>query len=260
MIPSLEPMMAFPSVAALTNARASVLSAEKGIVDVWSCSLHGNGDVLAQCRAWLSDEERTRAARFVRPEDQMHFVLAHGGLRAVLAHYLECDPAVLRFYIGATGKPALLRKGPGDYDLRFNLSHSHGRMLVAVSDGQEVGIDLEQVRQNVEALNLAERFYTKPEFEWIKTHAPSDQSLQFYRLWVAKEAVLKGQGIGIPSLQQCGIETSAASSRACVRLMPDSTLQPGWMIQWLNCGPHWQGAVSASGEDWSVRVLGERDV
>jgi 4'-phosphopantetheinyl transferase len=260
MIPTFEPMMAFPSVAALASAKSPALSAARGIVDVWSCSLEANPDVLAQCRAWLSDEERVRAARFVRPEDQMRFALAHGGLRAVLARYLALDPAMLRFQIGPTGKPALVGQGGSRIDLRFNLSHSHGRMLVAVREAQDVGIDLEQVRENVEALNLAERFYTAEEYEWMKSLAASDHALQFYRLWVGKEAVLKGQGIGIPSLQQCGIDTSVASSRAGVRLTPQSTLQEGWTIHWLNCGPHWQGAVSASGDEWSVRVLDGTDI
>ena len=254
MIPSLEPMMAFPSVAALTTATPYAVAPYRGIIDVWSCSLEADTDVLEQCRAWLSEDERTRAARFVRPEDRMQFALAHGGIRALLARYLGLEPSVLRFQIGPTGKPALVGRGPSDRDLRFNLSHSHGRMLVAVADGQDVGIDLEQVRENVEALNLAERFYTTREYEWMKTLAISDHALQFYRLWVGKEAVLKGQGIGIPSLQQCGIDTST-SSRSGVRLMPDSTLQQGWTIQWLNCGDLWQGAVAASGGDWSVRVL-----
>lgn len=260
MIPSLEPMMAFPSVSVLTSAKTSAPPAEKGLIDVWSCSLQGNPDVLAQCRAWLSGEELARAGRFVRPEDQMRFVLAHGGLRALLGRYLGLEPAMLRFQIGATGKPALIGQGRSAVDLRFNLSHSHGRMLVAVAEAQDVGVDLEQVRENVEALNLAERFYTTAEYEWLKSLPPSDHAVQFYRLWVGKEAVLKGQGIGIPSLQQCSIDTLAASSRAGVRLMSGSTLQEGWTIQWLNCGPQWHAAVSASGGDWSVRVLDGRNI
>ncbi len=252
--------MTFPSLRVLTSAPASVVPIERGIVDVWSCTLQASPDLLASCRAWLSEDEGARAARFVRPEDQVHFALAHGGLRAVLARYLAVEPATLRFQIGPTGKPALLGQARAGDHLHFNLCHSHGRMLVAVAHGHEVGVDLEQVRENVEVLKLAERFYTAAEYEWMKSQAPSDHALQFYRLWVGKEAVLKGQGIGIPSLQQCGIDTSAVSSRAGVRLIPDSTLQQGWTIQWLNCGDGWQGAVSAFGGDWSIRVLHGRDI
>ena len=55
-----------------------------------------------------------------------------------------------RFQPGATGKPALLDQQGDPHVLRFNLSHSHGRMLVAIANGQNVGIDLEQVRGNLE--------------------------------------------------------------------------------------------------------------
>ena len=253
-------MLAFPAVDALTSGTASAIVAATGTVDVWSCSLQASPDVLASCRAWLNEDERARAGRFIRSEDQMHFTLAHGCLRSVLARYMGLEPAVLRFHIGPTGKPAVLGHERSGLDLRFNLSHSHGRMLVAVANGQDVGIDLEQVREKVEILPLAERFYTAAEYEWMKTRAAADQALQFYRLWVGKEAVLKGQGIGIPSLQQCGIDTSAVWSRAGVRLTPDSALKQGWTIQWLNCGPDWQGAVSAFGGDWSVRVLDRQDI
>ena len=252
--------MAFPSVAVLTSAPASVVALQRGIVDVWSCSLQATPGVVASCRDWLSEDERARAGRFVRPEDQVRFALAHGGLRAVLSRYLAVEPATLRFQIGPTGKPALHEQARAGDDLHFNLCHSHGRMLVAVAHGQEVGIDLEQVRKNVDVLKLAERFYTAAEYEWMKRQPPSDHALQFYRLWVGKEALLKGQGIGIPSLQQCGIDMSAVSSRANVRLITDSTLQQGWTIQWLNCGHGWQGAVSAFGGDWSIRVLDGRDI
>jgi 4'-phosphopantetheinyl transferase len=252
--PSLEPRLTFPSVELLTNAEPSIVVLNTGVVDLWSCCLDGSASALAACRKWLSEEELVRAGRFVHTEDQTRFALAHGGLRFVLARYLGVDPAALRFENGPTGKPVLVRQRRSSLDLRFNLSHSHGRMLIGVVDGVDVGVDLEEVRETVEPLKLAERFYAGPEYESIKRSDPRDQAVQFYRFWVAKEAVLKGQGIGIPSLQQCEIIRSPASSRASVRLMPDATMQDGWTIHWLNCGPGWQGAVAAFGSDWAMQV------
>ena len=255
MTSSLEPVLAFPPVAQLTNRRTDRVALKNGTVDLWSYSLEADASVLEYCHACLSEEERARAARFVRHQDQIRFTLAHGGLRVVLARYLGIEPAALRFQPGATGKPALLDQQGGPHVLRFNLSHSHGRMLVAIANGQNVGIDLEQVRGNLEPLKLAERFYTQTEYETIKTRPAADHAFQFYRLWVAKEALLKAQGTGIAALQQCEILVSDSSSRASVRLSGDSAMQPGWTVQWLRCGQDWQGAVSAFGDDWSVRVL-----
>jgi len=252
---SLEPILAFPRVDQLTNRHTDRVALKSGTVDLWSSSLDADASVLEYCRACLSEEERARAARFVRPDDQLRFTLARGGLRVVLARYLGVEPAALRFQPGPTGKPALLDHQGGPHVLRFNLSHSHGRMLVAIAKGQDVGIDLEQVRGNLEPLKLAERFYTQTEYETIKCRSAAGHACQFYRLWVAKEAVLKAQGAGIAALQHCEILVSDSSSRASVRLSGDSALQPGWTVQWLSCGEDWQGAVSAFGHDWSVRVL-----
>jgi 4'-phosphopantetheinyl transferase len=248
-------MLTFPSVATLTSGKMDRVIPKSGTVDLWSCSLEGDAAVLERCHAFLNEEERARAGRFVRPEDQDRFTFAHGGLRAVLARYLGIEPAALRFLNGPTGKPALLDQQGRPHVLCFNLSHSHGRMLVGVANGQDVGIDLEHVRSNVEPLKLAERFYTGAEFERIKSRPVSEHAVQFYRLWVAKEAFLKAQAAGLPSLQQCEILASAPSSHASVRLSPGSTMKQGWTIEWLNCGPGWQGAVSAYGTNWSVRVI-----
>ncbi len=254
MTSSLEPTVAFPPVVELTKRQTCRVYLKRGTIDLWGCSLEVDPEVLERCHACLSDEERARASRFIRPEDRSRFTLAHGGLRVVLARYLEMEPAALRFQAGPTGKPALNDQGDL-HALRFNLSHSHGRMLIAVANGQDVGIDLEQIRGKVEPLKLAERFYTRTEYEQVKERPACDQAWQFYRLWVAKEACLKAQGVGIPSLQQCEIVASASSSRASVLVTHESSMQRGWMVQWLSCGPDWQGAVSACGNDWSIRVI-----
>lgn len=255
MTSSLEPTVAFRPVAELMSRGTGHVALENDIVDVWSCSLQGDAAVLEHCHLCLSDEERARAARFLRREDQTQFTFAHGGLRVVLARYVGMEPAALRFLTGPTGKPVLRDQQGGPHSFRFNLSHSHGRMLVAVAGRQDVGIDLERVRDNSDPLNLAERFYTLSEYERIKHLPVSDHALEFYRLWVAKEALLKAQGMGIPSLGQCEILASASSSRADVRIMPESEMQRGWTVQWLSCGPGWQGAVSTYGNDWSIRIL-----
>jgi 4'-phosphopantetheinyl transferase len=247
-------MMAFPSVAALTNGLLSPAGPNLGTVDVWSCTLEGTPAVQERCHAWLSEDERTRAARFVRPEDQTRFTLAHGGLRAILARYLEVEPATLRFQVGPAGKPELLDHQGRPHVLRFNLSHSYGRMLISVAKEREIGIDLEQIRARLDPLKLARRFYTSMEYQWVNRQPASDRLTAFYRLWVAKEAFLKAQGTGISSLQRCEIVAGKSASRASVRMTDESTMQQGWAIQWLKCGSGWEAAVSAHGHDWVVRV------
>jgi 4'-phosphopantetheinyl transferase len=255
---SLGLSVSFPSVTALEPGDgAPSLVLEDRTVHVWGFSLEGSDMVLDCFGGYLSPEERVRAARFIHRQDQIRFTLAHGGLRALLARYVGREPAVLRLHTGATGKPALLDQQNHPHTLRFNLSHSHGRMLVAMAEEQHVGIDLEQIRDKVEVLKLAERFYTPAEYQQVLSRTGSEQARQFYRYWVAKEAVLKGQGVGLLSLQQCEIDSSGTLASATAKIASDAAMQSGWTIRWLNCGEGWQGAVSACGGDWAVRVMNE---
>jgi len=253
---SAAPIVTFPPIDTITTVDGSIpISLEERAIDVWGCSLSGSDVALEQCRAWLSEEERTRAARFIRHEDQLMYVLAHGGLRALLSRYAGLDPAAITFQAGPTGKPSLGDGEKRSHPLQFNLSHSHGRMLVAVGKFGEVGVDLEQVRDKVEVAKLAERFYARSERNSVAGLSGRDQARQFYRIWVAKEAVLKGQGVGLLSLQQCEILASDDASRAEVHLLEGTTMQHGWTAHWLNCGAGWAGAVSAPGSNWTIRVM-----
>jgi len=250
-----EPVVVFSSFEGLATAdHALPLRLAGRTVHVWGFSLDGSVAILQRCRAWLNEEECGRAARLIRREDQIRYSLAHGGLRAVLARYTGLDPAALRFQVGATGKPSLLDQQGNQHEIRFNLSHSRGRMLIAVTQGQDVGIDLEEMRDKVEVDKLAERFYSPREHQEIRGRSGLARVQQFYRYWVAKEAVLKGQGVGLLSLRSCEVSTpdDAVGSQVCPS--DGAGLQPGWMIRWLACGAGWQGAVALAGKDWNVSV------
>lgn len=246
----------FASVELLTSGDPTgPLALEDRAIHVRGFLLDGSAAAVARCRSWLSEEERARADRFVRPDDRTRYILAHGGLRAVLARYTGLDPSGLAFQVGASGKPALRDGSVLPQPLRFNLSHSHGRMLIAVARDRDVGVDLEQIRDKVEVVKLAERFYAAAEYQEILRFAGAGQAGEFYRYWVAKEAVLKGQGVGLRALQQCEILPGEDRSRAVSTVSQDSGLLPGWTVQWVDCGAGWAGAVSAHGSDWAVRVV-----
>ena len=247
------PVMAFPSIELIATAGWSgPIAIEDRTIHVWGFSLDGSVSFVEDCRSWLSKEERGRAGRFVRQEDQLQYVLAHGSMRAVLARYTGHDPSSVTFQMGATGKPALAETNDGRHRVHFNLSHSHGRMLIAVARDQDVGVDLEQIRDKVEVVKLAERFYAPLERNRVAGVTGLEQAKRFYRYWVAKEAVLKGQAVGLQLLQQCEILDSRDALRAEVYLLEGATMQPGWTIQWLDCGTGWAGAVSALGGDWAI--------
>ena len=75
-------------------------------VHVWRAYLSLAPDVLQRLEATLTPDERSRAARFVFPEDRGNFIAARGILRELLGAYLQRPPASLAFEYGLRGKPA----------------------------------------------------------------------------------------------------------------------------------------------------------
>ena len=249
-----EPVMAFPSIELIATAGWSVpIGMEDRTIHVWGFSLDGSPSFVEQCRSWLNEDERGRAARFIRRQDHVRFVLAHGGIRAVLSRYLGIGPDVVEMYPSETGKPSLTKELRGQPAITFNMSHAHGRVLIAVSKGQEVGVDLERIRSDVEVAKLSERYFAPSEHATIMQLAQEQRAARFFRYWVAKEAVLKAQGIGLRALSQCEIILGADGAGAEILVPAGSPLQSNWRVRLLSCDEGWDAAVAAQGGDWAVQ-------
>jgi 4'-phosphopantetheinyl transferase len=228
-------------------------SIDLNAVHLWGIELNGSPRCLERCAQWLDEVEQHRAARLVREEDRQRYVFAHGGLRAVLSRYLGMGPDVLEMYRSESGKPSLTKEVRGQPAITFNMSHAYGRALIAVSKGQEVGVDLERIRSDVEVAKLSERYFAPSEHATIMQSTQEQRAARFFRYWVSKEAVLKAQGIGLRALSQCEILMAADGVGAETRVPAGSPLQDNWRIRFLSCGEGWEAAVAAQGVDWVVQ-------
>jgi 4'-phosphopantetheinyl transferase len=244
-------LISFQSIEHLTGIKwQGPTGLELKAVHLWGIELDGSLRCLERCAQWLDKEEQHRAARLVREEDRQRYVLAHGGLRAVISRYLGIGPDVVELYRSEAGKPAVRSELGGQPAIKFNMSHAHGRTLIAVSMGQEVGVDLERIRSDVEVVNLSERYFAPSEHAVIMQLTQEQRAARFFRYWVAKEAVLKAQGIGLRALSQCEILLGADGVGAEVLVPVGSPLRNNWRIRLLSCGEGWEGAVAAYGVDW----------
>ena len=247
-----EPTIAFPPIESIATASWSApIAMEDRTIHVWSFSLEGSQCFVEQCRSWLSGEEQRRAIRFIRHQDYVRFVLAHGGLRVVLSRYLGIGPGVIEMHHNTAGKPSLTGELDGQPAITFNMSHAHGRTLIAVSKGQEIGVDLERVRSDIEVEKLSLRYFAPSEHATIMQLTRAQRAARFFRYWVAKEAVLKAQGIGLRALSQC--EVLLSSDRIGAKVVPAGfPFQDDWGIRFLFCGEGWEAAVAARRLDWVV--------
>lgn len=250
------------------TATVSFLPLDRMIESTWESSLdlseqaiHVRGFILeasveglSQCGSYLDEQELARAARFVRDKDRQRYILAHGGLRALLGRYARLAPEAIVYHYSENGKPSIEGQFPARGGLAFNMSHAHGRMLIAVARGREVGVDLELVRHDVEVEKLADRFFCSDEHAQIVRCPGEEADHMFFHYWVAKEAVLKAQGVGIASLHDCEIVSGGAAVRSTIRAKSGSAVQSDWTVQFLSCGTDWKGAVAAKGRDWIVQT------
>lgn len=154
-------------------------------------------DESEQIQQLLSTEERQRWQRFHHEEDANRFLITRALQRRMLARYCSADPAALRFGSDTHGKPFLLIKDSPHATLRFNLSHTRGLCVLAVSNTLEVGVDVENTDRNVEMLPLAVRFFAKEEAVFLQSLPESELRAAFFRLWTLKEAYVKARGIGL---------------------------------------------------------------
>src|SRR5262249_28909765 len=150
----------------------------------------------------------------VLARDREQFIAAHALLRRVLAQCLNCAPGDVTFGVTANGKPYLTGSA---IDLRFNLSHSGERSMIALAAGRDVGIDVEQER-SVEVLGIAKRFFAPGEAAVLHTRSPAEQQIAFFRCWTRKEAFIKalGEGLGYP-LDAFEVELDDDKSRPLLR-------------------------------------------
>jgi len=143
----------------------------------------------AQC---LSIDERKRADRFVHNVDSKRLLIAYSGLRMLLSNYLSMPSASFNFEQNDHGKPYI-----ADSPICFNLSHSGDWVIWAFALNNELGIDIEYEKENVEILALAKRFFAAKEYHVLKNTLPENQLSTFYRCWTRKEAFIKAIGKGL---------------------------------------------------------------
>src|SRR5262249_48848883 len=197
----------------------------------------------------LTSDEQRRAERFYFPQDRQHFIAGRGILRVVLGKYLGREPHQLQFDYNLHGKPKLI----GEKRLRFNLSHSHGLALYAVTWEREVGVDIEHVRPDFAGEAIAERFFSPNETAVLRSLPDHLRVAAFFNCWTRKEAYIKarGKGLAIP-LDQFDVSLAPGEPAA---LLADRAAPPEsqrWAMCCLAPGPGYAGAVAVEGHDWRL--------
>ena len=139
----------------------------------------------------LTSAEQERLCRLRQQHDRIAFGAMRVALKRLAARYVDDQTKVGQVSLSPRGKPSFI----GAPELHFNVSHSAGRGVVALTDYGPVGVDNEPVK----------RFTSFSVAFWSKVLAPTELINRERQgsptsdafIWVQKEAVLKMLGVGI---------------------------------------------------------------
>lgn len=147
----------------------------------------------------LDAGEQRRARDLIRAEDRLAFLAGHILLRQLLSEKLGCRPHEVSYVRrpcpvcgGPNGRPVLDRAA---HPLHFSMSRSSGLTLVAIAS-VPVGVDVQALAEP-EAASEVGALLHPAEAQEIESAPRSQRAEVFTRIWVRKEAYLKGIGTGV---------------------------------------------------------------
>ena len=228
------------------------LSWARHTIHVWRAPLDAPASSVERLCSSLADDERRRAEAFRFPRDRARYIIGRATLRLLLGRYLNCDPGRLRFRYGAHDKPALAPEFGGDIH-RFNMSHSHGLALIALTQRREIGVDLERIRPEVALADIARRFFSPGEVTALFSLPEGERVDAFFACWTRKEAYIKakGEGLAIP-LDQFDVSLGRDAPPAIVSTRWDPAEASRWSLRDLHPGPDFAAAVAVEGEGGEI--------
>ena len=222
-------------------------------IHVWATPLNAASDALENFSTTLSPEEKERAQRFKFDKHRNRFIAGRGALREILGHYLQANPADLRFSYSANGKPALAEEFVVA-GIHFNLAHSDDLALVAVTRIGQIGVDVECVRPIKNVEDLVARFFSPRENDLFQKLPVDERPVAFFNLWTRKEALLKATGEGITgSLSLVEVSFLAGEAARLLAISGDVAKAAQWSLQELSPATGFAGAIAIEARDVSVR-------
>lgn len=235
-----------------------LLSLDSRQVDVWYVRLAkaDNPRLLDAYRRLLSSEEAAREQRFLAQGARLQFLAGRALIRTVLSQYAAVDPPAWVFTCNAYGKPSIA--APVSTGLEFNLSHTDGLVVCAVTWGRAVGIDVERLDRRPDALELAQRFFAPAEARALEPLPPEECQTRFLQFWTLKEALIKARGTGLSMPLDRFAFRLAAGQPPQITFDAQLGESPGdWQFAQLRVGAAHLIALAVrqpAAEPWAIRV------
>jgi len=224
-------------------------------VHAWIVDLRADPGEICRYAGWLSADEHVRARQLRRSQDRNRFVVRRGKLREALGEYLDQAPGQLRFAQSRHGKPHLVAPAA---DIRFSVSHSDDVTVFGFAFGQDLGVDIERIRNDSNVHQVAAEFLSAAEQSQLLELKQGCRIEAFYRCWSCKEAFVKALGTGLSHpLRDFDVQVDLSVPACILATRPDATEASRWSLHAFTPMRDYYVAVAVRRPDWQLTVFDE---
>ena len=151
----------------------------------------------AAYRSLLNAAEREQEPRFYFARDRRRYLITRALVRTVLSRYTPVDPAEWMFSTNAYGRPEIANPEAAEAGLSFNISHTHSLIVLGVTRGRALGVDVENFRAREVSLDIADHYFAPQEVTALSAVPAHEQQYRFFEYWTFKESYIKARGMGL---------------------------------------------------------------
>lgn len=183
--------------------------------------------LLEQYRDCLSPDEVLKQDRYLKSSDRHLSLVSRALVRYLVAGVTGQEPQAIDFSFNEYGKPNV----PQSPDIHFNLSHSHGAAVCALSRNFPVGVDIEDISRQTN-LAIANRFFSSSEAQLVSNAPKAKKKALFFDIWTLKEAYIKAMGKGL-SIPLDSFSFNADGAKIQINFNDTGKTDPLWQFfQW----------------------------
>lgn len=225
---------------------------DSGQIHLWLCFYESIRDpaLLNEYVGLLSTAELRQQRRFYFERDRHRYLVTRAMVRTVLSKYAPIAPREWQFATNPYGRPEVANENAEAQGIAFNLSHTSGLIVLGVTRDRAIGVDVENVREQRAAVEIADRFFAPSEVAALRALPAQKQAQRFFEYWTLKESYIKARGMGLSvPLDQFAFHVE---DRAEIRLTVDPSLEDSaerWAFWQFEPAAQCQAAVCAARSD-----------
>lgn len=156
-----------------------------------------DSQLLDQYRQLLTGKEQAQERRFHFRKDQHRYLVTRALVRTVLSRYAPVAPEQWLFSPNAYGKPEIANDDRTAKKISFNISHTHGLIVLGITGYKSLGLDTENVRARQAPIDVARHYFSADEVAALHALPVNMQHDRFFQYWTLKEAYIKARGMGL---------------------------------------------------------------